>query len=105
MNGDTTERISQKGQCPKDGFNGLLARASAFVGGVLSSIQAIAGTTTCKGVQIARLKDWAIKLSIKKGKNNESLPLPITFILLNKFYIINYQFLFTKSIIAKTSIL
>lgn len=59
MNGDTTERLSQESQYPKDGFNGLLARASAFAGGVLSSIQALAGTTACKGVQIARLKDWA----------------------------------------------
>lgn len=59
MDGDTTERLSQESQCPKDGFNGLLARASAFAGGVLSSIQALAGTTACKGVQIARLKDWA----------------------------------------------
>lgn len=59
MDGDTTERLSQESQCPEDGFHGLLARASAFAGGVLSSIQALAGTTACKGVQIARLKDWA----------------------------------------------
>ena len=59
MDGDTTERLSQESQCLEDGFNGLLARASAFAGGVLSSIQALAGTTACKGVQIARLKDWA----------------------------------------------
>lgn len=59
MDGDTTERLSQESQCPKDGFHGLLARASAFAGGMLSSIQAFAGTTACKGVQIARLKDWA----------------------------------------------
>ena len=59
MNGDTTERISQEGQCGEEGINGLLARASAFAGAVLSSIQALAGTTACKGVQIARLKDWA----------------------------------------------
>ena len=59
MNGNTTERISQEGQCPKDGFDGLLARASAFAGGVLVSIQALAGTTACKGVQIARLREWA----------------------------------------------
>ena len=59
MNGDTIERLSQEGQCTEDGFNGLLARASAFAGGVLSAIQALAGTTACKGVQIARLKDWA----------------------------------------------
>ena len=55
MDGDTTERLSQESQCLEDGFNGLLARASAFAGGVLSSIQALAGTTACKGVQIARL--------------------------------------------------
>ena len=59
MNGNTTERISQEGQCPNDGFDGLLARASAFAGGVLVSIQALAGTTACKGVQIARLREWA----------------------------------------------
>ena len=59
MNGDTTERISQESQCTENGFYGLLARASTFAGGVLSSIQALAGTTTCKGVQIAQLKQWA----------------------------------------------
>ena len=59
MNGDTTERLSQESQCPDAKDHGLLARASAFAGGVLSSIQALAGTTACKGVQIARLKDWA----------------------------------------------
>ena len=48
MDGDTTERLSQESQCPEHGFNGLLARASAFAGGVLSSIQALAGTTACK---------------------------------------------------------
>ena len=64
MDGDTTERLSQESQCPEDGFNGLLARASAFAGGVLSSIQALAGTTACKGVQIARLKEWALNNGI-----------------------------------------
>ena len=64
MDGDTTERLSQESQCPEDGFHGLLARASAFAGGVLSSIQALAGTTACKGVQIARLKEWAINNAI-----------------------------------------
>ena len=59
MDGDTTERLSQESQCPDAKEHGLLARASAFAGEVLSSIQALAGTTACKGVQIARLKDWA----------------------------------------------
>ena len=61
MNGDTTERLSQESQCPNAEEYGLLARASAFAGGVLSSIQALAGTTTCKGAHIARLKDWDIE--------------------------------------------
>ena len=56
MDGDTTERLSQESQCPDAKEHGLLARASAFAGGVLSSIQALAGTTACKGVQIARQK-------------------------------------------------
>ena len=59
MDGDTTERLSQESQCSEGKEHGLLATASAFAGGVLSSIQALAGTTACKGVQIARLKDWA----------------------------------------------
>ena len=59
MNGNTTERISQEGQCPNAEDHGLLERASAFAGGVLVSIQALAGTTACKGVQIARLREWA----------------------------------------------
>ena len=47
MDGDTTERLSQESQCPDAKEHGLLARASAFAGGVLSSIQALAGRTKC----------------------------------------------------------
>ena len=47
MDGDTTERLSQESQCPDAKEHGLLARASAFAGGVLSSIQALAGTMKC----------------------------------------------------------
>lgn len=61
MNGDTTERISQEGHGREHESHELLERASAFARNILESIQALAGTTTCKGVQIARLKDWAIK--------------------------------------------
>ena len=74
MDGDTTERLSQESQCPKDGFNGLLARASAFAGGVLSSIQALAGTTACKGVQIAKLKDKIQQEIIKVLGNTLFVP-------------------------------
>ena len=61
MNGDKTEQIPRASQCPKIGINGLLEEASSFARGVLESIKALAGTTACKGVQIARLKDWAIE--------------------------------------------
>ena len=85
MDGDTTERLSQESQCPDAKEHGLLARASAFAGGVLSSIQALVGTTACKGVQIARLKDWAIKNVCRitqehKGKDVIFTSLPLTFI-------------------------
>ena len=71
MNGDTAERISQEGQCSEDGFHGLLARASAFAGAVLSSIQALEGTTACKGVQIARLKDWAKENDFSQNRDGK----------------------------------
>ena len=74
MDGDTTERLSQESQCHEDGFNGLLARASAFAGGVLSSIQALAGTTACKGVQIAKLKDKIQQEIIKVLGNTLFVP-------------------------------
>ena len=74
MDGDTTERLSQESQCPEDGFHGLLARASAFAGGVLSSIQALAGTTACKGVQIAKLKDKIQQEIIKVLGNTLFVP-------------------------------
>ncbi len=61
MNGGKAKQIPQANQCPKTGINGLLEEASAFTGRVLGSIEALAGTTACKGVQIARLKDWAIE--------------------------------------------
>lgn len=53
------ERLSPQGECGKDEIGGLLADAAAVARGVLESIQAIAGTTACKGVQIAKLKQWA----------------------------------------------
>ena len=59
MNGDTAKRISQEGECGKDGQYGILEIASAFARGVLESIEALAGTTACKAVQLTRLKKWA----------------------------------------------
>ena len=60
MNNDSNQRVSPQGDNREDAVGSLLAEASDFARGVLESIQALAGTTSCKGVQIARLKDWAI---------------------------------------------
>lgn len=59
MHEHTTERISQEVNRGENTNNDLLEKASAFAGSILESIQALAGTTTCKGVQIARLRQWA----------------------------------------------
>lgn len=107
MDGDTTERLSQESQCPKDGFNGLLARASAFAGGVLSSIQALAGTTACKGVQIARLKDWA-KENDCWIEDPESLVCSLTEVQRTRFIwpMMEYTFInLTTSVILTTTLL
>ena len=60
MDGNTADRISQKDNCRKEEVGSLLEDAAKISGRVLSSIQALAGTTACKGVQIARLKEWAV---------------------------------------------
>ena len=64
MDGNTTDRLSQKDNCRKEEIGSLLEDAAKISGRVLSSIQALAGTTACKGVQIARLKEWAINNAI-----------------------------------------
>lgn len=60
-NGDKTERISQEGECREIGEGVILERASAFAYGVLKEIETLAGTTTCKSVQLVRLKQWALE--------------------------------------------
>ena len=60
MNNDKTQRLSPQGDTGENEVGGLLAAASDFARSVLESVQALAGTASCKGVQIARLKDWAI---------------------------------------------
>ena len=60
MNNDSTQQIPPRGDNGKNEVGGLLAAASNFARSVLGSIQALAWTAYCKGVQIARLKDWAI---------------------------------------------
>jgi hypothetical protein len=59
MNGNHTERLSQEGECYQDGESGILERASAFAHRVLEEIETLAGTTSCKTVQLVRLKKWA----------------------------------------------
>ena len=58
-NGDQIERLSQESECRDEGKSGFLARASAVAQGVLKEIEALAGTTSCKSVQLVRLKQWA----------------------------------------------
>lgn len=60
MSNDSTQQLSPQGDTGENEVGNLLAAASDFARSVLESIQALAGTTSCKGVQVARLKDWAI---------------------------------------------
>ena len=69
MINDSTQRIPPQGDSREDEVGGLLAAASDFARSVLESIQTLAGTTSCKGVQIARLKEWAINRECWLDKN------------------------------------
>ena len=59
MNGDQTERLSQEGECREVGECDILEAASEVARGVLEEIEALAGTTACKAVQLVRLRKWA----------------------------------------------
>ena len=59
MNGDQAERIPQEGKCRNENESGILEEASAFAQRVLEEIEALAGTTACKSVQLVELKKWA----------------------------------------------
>ena len=59
MNGDHTDRLPQEGKCRNENESGILEDASAFAQRVLEEIEALAGTTACKSVQLVRLKKWA----------------------------------------------
>lgn len=54
------DEISQADNSKETGIDSLLERASVEARRILRSIQALAGTTTCKGVQIAGLRKWAV---------------------------------------------
>ncbi len=55
------DRLSQKDYSQANGISGLLEEASNEATRILRSIQEVAGTTTCKGVQIEGLRKWAVK--------------------------------------------
>ena len=59
MNGDSIERLSQEGECRDEAESCILESASAFAHRVLEEVEALAGTTACKPVQLVRLKKWA----------------------------------------------
>ena len=58
-NGNQAKRLPQKGKCRNENESGILEDASIFAQRVLEEIEALAGTTACKSVQLARLKKWA----------------------------------------------
>jgi hypothetical protein len=55
------QRISQGGFGTETAFRSILDEASDVARGVLGSIQEVAGTTACKGVQLDALKKYAIE--------------------------------------------
>jgi hypothetical protein len=59
MNGDHTERLPQESECRNEGKGGILESASTFALRIFEEIEALAGTTACKSVQLVRLKKWA----------------------------------------------
>lgn len=59
MDGTGFKRLSQEDKRSKTPINSILEEAELVAQGVLESVQAVAGTATCKGVQITRLAEWA----------------------------------------------
>ena len=70
MNNDGSKQLPPQGDGRENEVGSLLAAASDFARSVLESVQTLAGTTACKGVQIARLKDWAIQHDFWIDKNS-----------------------------------
>ena len=58
-NGNYSERLPQESERREDGDSCILESASAVAHRVLEEIEALAGTTACKAVQLVRLKKWA----------------------------------------------
>ncbi|MDE6793639.1 MAG: hypothetical protein K2J48_11215, partial [Muribaculaceae bacterium] len=55
------DKISSGINSQEKGFNRILKEATAESRRISLTIQKVAGTTSCKGVQIHVLKQWAIK--------------------------------------------
>ena len=71
MNNDSTQRLSPQGDNGEEKVGGLLAAASDFARSVLEAIQALAGTTSCKGVQLtneARAEPNLFELCLARRK-------------------------------------
>ena len=60
MKDETTQRLSPKSEPKETPVDDILEDAEIIARGVLESIQALVGTEACKGVQIAKLKEWAV---------------------------------------------
>ena len=59
MNGDSIERVPQESKCQNEAESCILESVSDFAYRVLEEVEALAGTTACKSVQLVRLKKWA----------------------------------------------
>ena len=55
MDGDYSERISQESERYQNSESSILDAASEVARRVLEEIEALAGTTSCKSVQLVRL--------------------------------------------------
>lgn len=56
MDGDNIERVPQEGECRDEKKCGILESASEVAYRILAEIEALAGTTSCKSVQLVRLR-------------------------------------------------
>ena len=59
MDGDYIERISQESERYQNSKSSILDAASEVAQRVLEEIETLAGTTSCKSVQLVRLRKWA----------------------------------------------
>ena len=62
------KRISQGSDSTEEDFHDIYEEASAIAAGVLGSMQTLAGTENCKGVQIHSLKSYRSQYPRFSGK-------------------------------------